>query len=237
MSSDGRARKARTEGGRLSPLMVALLLGLGLGLGLWLPVVGGAAAQGGAGTPAAGSGPARTDIRFFVPVGPDGLRPGLEVVAEAGGSCFAGSSAAATRPDAWRCGVDNGILDPCFADPFLLPGETGVLYCAEDPFSRDLIELTLTEPLPEEGGNDLDPLPNLFAPGFLFWALELATGEECTLLTGATAPIAGRRLNYLCEGGASVVGLIDQSQPLWVVDVLAEDGYATTRVGVATAWS
>lgn len=72
--------------------------------------------------------------------------------------------------------------------------------------------------------------------GILPWALELTSGERCTLLTGATAPVAGLRLNYLCEGGASVIGDIDRTLPLWVVNVLAEDGYATTLVGVSASW-
>lgn len=122
-----------------------------------LPLGVGTSAQ--EGTPEIGTPPARTDVRLFVPAGPAGTKIGLDVVAEEEGTCFAGSSAAASRSDAWRCGVGNGILDPCFADPFLLPGDTGTLYCAEDPFSGDLIDLTLTEPLPEEGGERPNPAP------------------------------------------------------------------------------
>lgn len=208
----------------MSALFVALLL---------LQTEPGASAQDG--TPEAEPSPARTDVRLFVPAGPDGPRAWLDIVAEEEGTCFAGSAAAASRSDAWRCGVGNGILDPCFADPFLIPGETGTLYCAADPFALDLIALTLTEPLPEEGGNDPTEAP--VPDGILPWALELTTGEQCTLLTGATAPVAGQRLNYLCEGGASVVGDLDRSQPLWAVNSLAEDGHATTLVGVAVVWT
>lgn len=219
-----------------SALLFPAAVALSLALEMLVPLVAVAAGQAAA-TPAAAPDPVRTDVRLFVPAGPGGLNVGLAVTAREEGSCFAGSSAAATRGDAWRCGVGNGIVDPCFADPFMAPGDGGVLYCAESPFAGDVIELTLTEPLSAEGGNEPVPLQGGDQAGILPWALELANGEQCTLLTGATAPIAGLRLNYGCESGASVLGDIDHSQPLWVVNYLADEGYATNLVGVAAAWT
>lgn len=68
------------------------------------------------------------------------------------------------------------------------------------------------------------------------WALELANGETCTLLTGSTAVLAGQRVNYACEGG-EVIGEVDRSQPVWTVDYLATDAIATSRVDVTVAWT
>ena len=179
----------------------------------------------------------RTDVRYFIPVNPGGLNVGLAVVGEEEGTCFAGSSAAATRSDAWRCGAENGILDPCFADPFQLPGELGTLYCASNPFAGDVVEFTLTQPLPEDGGNGSLSLGDEEQDGMLPWALELENGEQCSLMSGATVAIAGQRLNYACESGASVIGDVDRGQPRWVVNYLEENGYATRQMGVEVAWS
>ncbi|MDQ3692606.1 MAG: hypothetical protein M3464_03115 [Chloroflexota bacterium] len=69
------------------------------------------------------------------------------------------------------------------------------------------------------------------------WALELANGERCTLLTGATAAFAGDRLNYGCENGGYVLGEVNQERPVWVVSYLADGAFATTLVEVVAAWA
>src|SRR4051794_25188891 len=64
-------------------------------------------------TPATGS-PARTDIRYLLPFGPDGLNPGLTAAATEEGVCGFPSSSALDRPDAWDCiGAKDQIYDPC----------------------------------------------------------------------------------------------------------------------------
>ena len=76
-------------------------------------------------TPAAGS-TARTDIRYVLPFGPDGLNPGLTATATEEGVCGFASSAALDRPDAWDCiSADDQIFDPCFENPFITPDEPG----------------------------------------------------------------------------------------------------------------
>ena len=177
----------------------------------------------------ADAGPNRTDVRFFVPINPGGLNVGLAVTSEERGSCISGSLADAGRPDAWRCTAGNAILDPCFASPFALPDDPGTLACLESPFTGDVVQLTVTESLPEAGANRTDPTQ-------LPWALELANGEQCTLLTGATFAIAGMRVNYGCTGQGSVIGDLDRTLHPWSVSYLSQDGIATTLVKVTAAW-
>ena len=119
----------------------------------------------------ADAGPNRSDVRFFVPINPGGLNVGLAVTSEERGSCISGSLADAGRPDAWRCTAGNAILNPCFASPFALPDEPGTLACLESPFGGDVVQLTVTEPLPEAGANRADLTQ-------LAWALELATANS-----------------------------------------------------------
>jgi hypothetical protein len=212
---------------RLLPLLSVVLA-------LLPATLSGAAAQDG--TPAAPAPAqahlARTNVRYFVPVDQDGLSPRLHLAANERGTCIGGSVADAGRPDAWRCTAGNAILDPCFASPFSLPDDPGVLVCADSPFADEVIPFTPTAPLPAATGMT----PDLTASQ-LPWALELANGERCTLLSGATVGIAGMRLNYGCAGHGSVVGEIDRSQPFWAVSYLPESGVATSLVEVTAAWS
>ncbi len=98
-------------------------------------------------TPAAGQS-ARTDVRYVLPFGPDGLNPGLTVTATEEAVCGFPSSAALDRPDAWDCiGAGGQVYDPCFENPFTLPDEPGEVACLESPFTTDVVVLTLTDPL------------------------------------------------------------------------------------------
>ncbi|MCD6058365.1 MAG: putative Chitin deacetylase, partial [Thermomicrobiales bacterium] len=149
-------------------------------------------------TPAAGA-TARTDVRYVVPFGPDGLNPGLTATTEAEGLCDFPSSAALDRPDAWDCtGAEGQIYDPCFENPFILPDDPGQVACLESPFTTDVVVLNLTAPLlrqkelpdpAREAAQDAAGVT--LEPWDLPWALELANGDRCTLLHGTLIVIAG----------------------------------------------
>lgn len=172
---------------------------------------------------------APTAVRVLTPFNARGdLVVGLGVAGEVRGRCDAPSAASPERPDAWRCSAGNEILDPCFQN---LLGDAKVLACAEDPFSADVTLLTLTADLPDPAVTD--------EPTFsgLPWAVELANGGRCTLLTGGTAPVAGLRVNYGCEGGAEVAGGTDRRLPRWrVLYRTAARSPALEQVGVKVAW-
>jgi hypothetical protein len=68
------------------------------------------------------------------------------------------------------------------------------------------------------------------------WAIELANSKHCSLFTGATAPVAGMRINYGCPGGFQVVGDIDRSAPVWRVFFQPENASALEQVDVLVVW-
>jgi len=68
------------------------------------------------------------------------------------------------------------------------------------------------------------------------WALELGNGQRCVILTGATAPVVGMRINYGCGTGAQVVGDVDRSLPMWKVFYQGEKSISLNQVDVLTAW-
>jgi hypothetical protein len=194
-------------------------------------------------TPAAGQS-ARTDVRYVVPFGPDGLNPGLTATTTEDGVCGFPSSAALDRPDAWDClGAEGQIYDPCFENPFLLPDEPDEVACFESPFTTEVVVLTLTEPLvrekeaPDVGMSLAQATGIALAAWDLPWALELANGDRCTLLGGTLTVIAGQTAHYGCEQGGAVFGEVDHRQPLWTANYLAEGEVASRRVDVVTAWS
>jgi hypothetical protein len=195
-------------------------------------------------TPAAGA-TARTDVRYVVPFGPDGLHPGLTATTEEEGSCGFPSAAALERPDAWDCtGADGQIYDPCFENPFILPDDPGQVACFASPFTTDVVVLNLTAPLVRQkdvpdpameaaqdaAGVSLDPWD-------LPWALELANGDQCTLLGGTLTVVAGETAHYGCTDGGVVFGEVNHRQPVWTVNYLAPGEVASRLVEVVAAWS
>ena len=169
-----------------------------------------------------------TRVRIFTPFSPTGLNSGLTVKERVNGSCMAGSLADASRVDAWRCSAGNQMYDPCFENNF---GERGLLACVQMPWTNSVTMLRPISPLPAAENDKGDP------GEILPWALELANGQRCVLLTGATGAVAGMRINYECSDGYYVAGPIDRTLPLWrVFHQPATGSIAMDQIEVSAAW-
>ncbi len=170
----------------------------------------------------------RTRIKLLTPWTPNGLIIGMAVTQQVSGSCFTRSLASSSRPDAWRCMAGNGLMDPCYQR--ILGDEKQMACPVGGPWPANVVLLTLNQPLPQEERKE--PSRDSVLP----WAIELANGQKCTQFTGATAPVAGMRINYGCPGGFTVVGEIDRSQPVWRAFFQGEKSIALEDVDVAVAW-
>jgi hypothetical protein len=186
----------------------------------------------------------RTDTRYFVPFTPDGLNPSLNVTSTTEGACTFGSSIANSRPDAWGCTTEGGVVDPCFENPFVALDEATEVVCFDTPWSTDVVMVTLTAPLSREkegpaGGmtGPADTADEVIQPWDLPWALELANGDRCSLLRGTLIPMAGLVVHYGCENQGLILGEVDRSQPVWVVSYVPEGESASGLVEVAVAYS
>ena len=169
-----------------------------------------------------------TQVRLFAPFAPLEVSKAVHVTARQNGQCFAASVASQGRSDAWRCSSGNRILDPCYEG--LEHGKT-VVVCPDSPWSTDAIVLALATAPSRDQRNKGDLLTS--PP----WALELAGGTRCQFLTGATAVVAGMRVNYGCSGrGGNVIGDIDRTQPRWRVFLQFADGIVVQQVDVLVAW-
>lgn len=171
--------------------------------------------------------PAATQVRVVVPFGPGALASSLTVSARVSGSCWTASLASGSRSDAWRCMSGNSIYDPCFVG---FVGSDQVAACLSSPWSSDVVLLSLSGPLPGDAKrppNILDGPP---------WALELASGERCTMLTGATWAVAGLRVNYGCPGGVSIVGDVDRSTATWKAFTLRAGASIMSQVDIRAAY-
>ena len=171
--------------------------------------------------------PSGTEVKLITPFQQGSLGIGFAVTSRGSGECFTSSVAVPARPDAWRCTIGNAIHDPCFQNVL---GDPHQLACPAAPWDANVTLLTLTSPLPTETRKDFE-LKNT-----LPWALELTNGRRCTLFTGATAPIAGMRINYGCPGGFIVVGEIDRSQPVWRAFSQGEKSISLDLTDIAVAW-
>ena len=169
----------------------------------------------------------RTSLLLYTPLtGGGGVASGVHIAKTASGDCWTGSSLT-RRTDAYRCMVVNLIHDPCFADES--GSATFVLCPVSRPGSR-VLKLKLTAPLPR---NVSAPDPMRFAP----WAVRLAGGRWCVALGGATAFIAGLRINYGCDGGGMLIGEPRRVSRTWTV--LYGKGTKPSQfraVPVAAAW-
>ena len=115
------------------------------------------------------------------------------------GSCWS-TSDVLNRGDAWRCIADNSIYDPCFS----IPGNSLAVICDTSPLSDSTgFELNLTESLPTRG--TVSPLKSA-------WAFELTDGTNCIFIGGATATFEGKRVNYSCSDGWSILGELQEGQ-------------------------
>ncbi len=204
-----------------------------------LVTVGPMAALGQEATPEPGGAAlARTDTRFVIPYGPDGLNAGLTVRETLTGTCSGDSIAVSDRADAFQClGEGSQVYDPCFENPFAPIDEPGDVACVSDPLGTEVVVLAVTDPLPREKDVPPGPGQDPFAPWDLPWAMELANGDRCTLLGGTLYQLDGQTVYYSCEQNGAVLGVVDHDQPVWMVNYLADGEVVSNLVAVTAAWS
>lgn len=170
---------------------------------------------------------ARTVELRNTPFAADGsLRDGLHATPAFGGACVTGSFLVA-GPGVFRCFEASFIHDPCYLD--VAAGNTirSVVVCVETPWSQSVLRLRVRAPLDARDGARPDGPP---------WALRLASGRRCTLVSGAAGVVGGRRMNYAC-GRRYLFGTPDRTQPTWRIrQALTPGGAGLRTVAVAAAW-
>ena len=144
-------------------------------------------------------------VRYF----PEASGPSAQT-----GKCWT-NSIAAPRPDAWRCMLENGIVDPCFESR-----DRKFVVCNPNPAKDDPgFGLKLTQPLPK---SDIpDQSSAMEAAGG--WLVELADGTLCRPATGARGVIAGKIISYYCEKGkegleTSLLDGLTTKGPVWTAE-------------------
>ncbi len=123
------------------------------------------------------------------------------VVARKKGYCWTGSDAS-NRKDAFRCFTGNFIHDPCFASP-----KGNKVACPTNAAKRDVEVITLTKPLPapNRGGS-----PDT-------WLIKLGNGWLCSLDTGATFIVDGKRANFSCPNNVWGFGEPKTKNEPWTI--------------------
>jgi hypothetical protein len=174
-------------------------------------------------------GSSKTEVRLVEPFTPVGLTNGFHQSKSVRGQCQP-SNLDFGRDDAWRCFTSPGseILDPCFADPYM-PAPGVILACPRDPWTTAAVIVRPTGTL-DQGGVQRPALSRI-GP----WAFELANGQRCVLVGGATTTIAGMRVNYGCDGG-DVVGNPDRSRPIWRAFYATKGSASLVQVDIRVTW-
>ena len=174
----------------------------------------------------------RTDVRYVLPFGGDGLNSGLTVRAEETGSCAHESLSSPGRPDAWNCvgETSNAIYDPCFQSPFSTPDEPGQLACVDSPFGAEVVLFTPTSPLSrfkEAVGGPLPPQP----------AAMPAPGAEAPPIPTGDKPLPGVPAAAAAPSMPAVYADPAASEPLpWAFE-LADGEQCTLATGATAAFA
>jgi hypothetical protein len=144
---------------------------------------------------------APTVVERIRPVGPGGgLLPGYTTThSHTGASCEAGSEATGS---AYRCFAGNGVYDPCW----VMSNRVFVM-CLAAPWSFDTVLLHVTK-----GYDNGGPVRAAKYP----WGVQLASGQQCLWLQGASGTVAGKRISYLCRRAKyALAGSVDKHHKVW----------------------
>ncbi len=203
--------------------------------------------------------PERTNIHLFDPMLETGpLATHFSKVIHVNGSCNAESNVDPV-PETSRCFAGNSIYDPCW----------GVLstrvICVLTPWSTEVVVLTVQtytffvgkpprwKTITWDPRSDEPPPSAPFGPGRPLdvtktepaWALQLANGKRCIMVSGATYTVAGQRANYICsqtgdfygpEAVDWVIGYPDRTRSPWDVAYLPAGQVDTETILVLDAW-
>lgn len=161
-----------------------------------------------------------TSVVVYEPFISNGVASGIEVASTVRGYCWTDSLAVA-RQDAYRCLSGNDIYDPCFSNPY---GLRQVACPLGDP--DKIVLITVTKALPT----------NSFQAATTPWLFELANGEICGAVTGATFVVDGLRANGECGKSGWWFGNIDQRSRTWSVLVQAPKSSELVRTSIIRAW-
>ncbi len=148
------------------------------------------------------------------------------------GSCFSGSGAS-RRADAWRCTVGNEIYDPCFFGATTYAPLGQYVLCPAPPPAMTAVKIVLTKPLPRAEGNKGKGLTRGDP-----WTIVLTGGKTCVFLTGATAAIGGKRINYGCRRSPSAGFLVGDPTrgQTWTIGFATSLKGPVKRVAIAAVW-
>jgi hypothetical protein len=118
-----------------------------------------------------------------------------------GAHCSSGSEAIGAA--AYRCMAGNTVYDPCWA-----AANRSYVYCMSAPWSFDVVQLHVTKGYNNAGfSSHLSKVP---------WGLQLANGQLCKHVQGATSKVAGKAITYRCQRVKYVlVGQIDKHHRAW----------------------
>ena len=123
---------------------------------------------------------------------------------------------------AYRCGRGNGVYFPCWRDG---PKPTDLVLCAGDPWATSVVMMRSPGLLLYPGVTYLD---DAYSP----WAVELATGERCSLFQGAHDGVHKSRrtyvVDYYCEHSRLVLLRTLRRGRVWHIRAAR---YVNLRVG------
>jgi hypothetical protein len=153
------------------------------------------------------------------------IKSGYSIVARYGhATCEPGSD---TGINAYRCGVKNGVIDPCWIQTG--PAKGHHVLCVTKPWSRKVIQLTW-----QPTGNEALPAGSNKA----LLGLRLADGKLCVDAQGAHDTFAGKTVNFFCTKDTELIGYPTVHRRVWQIREAIHDATVNdTKLGKVVAVS
>jgi hypothetical protein len=166
----------------------------------------------------------RTSTSWVSPVTHTGrIKAGYSIVARYGhATCEPGSD---TGINAYRCGVKNGVIDPCWIQTG--PAKGHHVLCLTKPWSRKVIQLTW-----KPAGNEA------LTPGSVkaLLGVRMADGKLCVDAQGAHDTFAGKTVNFFCTKDTELIGYPTVHRRVWTIREATHDAnFKDTKLGKVVA--
>lgn len=109
------------------------------------------------------------------------------------------------RENTWRCIAEGKVFDPCFAKA---GGNQKKVLCPQSPWTKDSVEIEVSEPLINEHHIALD------MSRALPWGIELVNGELC-LAIESNEHYDSMPVRYRCSNQNLLIGYLQRCKAIW----------------------
>lgn len=134
-------------------------------------------------------------------------------------SCW--QSIASLRSDAYRCSLNDEIIDPCFRNSI-----ADYVDCPSSPEEHRILTVAEYE-ITSRTNENIESTP---------WFIKLEDGSVCRFITGATAAIGGGRVDYGCDNQHWLSLPVNMDEEVYTIKCYVKNTDRIELCGISEAW-